>query len=105
MNLVQDIYRDGNEEELGPNGVDDVYLIYSPLASERLYDLISSDLSLTSRTVLFKQCCEGLAFLHVKGLMHRDIKPANIAVVSRNPPRAVILDLGSATWDTYSVDT
>jgi len=36
--------------------------------------------------------------------MHRDIKPGNLAVVSRKPLSAILLDFGAATLDQQSSD-
>lgn len=38
--------------------------------------------------------CEGLKFLHSKGIIHRDIKPSNIIITSED--KAVLIDLNSA---------
>lgn len=42
---------------------------------------------------VFLEVCEGLAYIHQKGIVHRDIKPANILLRTPNGP-AVIADFG-----------
>lgn len=42
------------------------------------------------------QACEGLAYIHAKGIMHKDIKLENIMLSSVEPPKAVIIDVGLA---------
>ncbi len=42
--------------------------------------------------------------LHPPGWVHRDIKPVNLGVVSIDPPKAVILDLGQI-YRTDSIDS
>ncbi len=41
------------------------------------------------------QVCDGLAFIHQRGLLHRDIKPGNVLVHSRER-RATLVDFGLA---------
>ncbi len=81
----------------GPNDVIDKYIFFSPLSTSTFYSLIVSKASEETRTILFAQANEGLAFLHEKGIIHRDIKPANLTVQSYDPPLAQIIDFGSAT--------
>lgn len=44
---------------------------------------------------LFRDALLGLQFLHTHEWLHGDVKPQNIGIVG-TPPRAVLLDLGSA---------
>ena len=89
----------------GENRLDEIYLIYSPLANERFQDLIAHrNRTFEERLTFFKQGLEGLAYVHDKGLMHRDMKPGNMAVVPSEPARLVILDFGVATKASESVD-
>ncbi|ERF71973.1 hypothetical protein EPUS_07443 [Endocarpon pusillum Z07020] len=39
---------------------------------------------------------EGLATLHMMGIIHRDIRPQNMLIMSNSPPRASICDFGKA---------
>jgi serine/threonine protein kinase len=41
------------------------------------------------------QVCDGLAFIHGRGLVHRDVKPGNVLVTSRQR-RATLVDFGLA---------
>eukprot|EP00928_Gymnodinium_smaydae_P017457 TRINITY_DN16678_c0_g1_i3.p1 TRINITY_DN16678_c0_g1~~TRINITY_DN16678_c0_g1_i3.p1 ORF type:complete len:1196 (+),score=191.21 TRINITY_DN16678_c0_g1_i3:48-3635(+) len=48
------------------------------------------------RTV-FRQVCEGVAYIHEKGIMHKDLKLENIVLArADDPPEAVIIDVGLA---------
>jgi len=47
------------------------------------------------RTV-FRQTCEGVSYLHAKGVMHKDLKLDNIVLSAKEPPEAVIIDVGLA---------
>ncbi|KAH8807604.1 kinase-like domain-containing protein [Xylogone sp. PMI_703] len=102
--LLEAVYLGGDEKHTGPNNIDEVYLIYSPLATTSFHDLITSSMTVSDRLTILHQCLEGLAYIHGKGLMHRDIKPGNLVIVSRTPPRAMIIDFGSATWSKTSED-
>ena len=51
----------------------------------------------TSRTALFrffKQICQGVAYIHNRGLAHLDLKPENVLVSANGIPK--IIDFGSA---------
>ena len=83
---------------IGDLHLDEIYLIYSPLANERFQDLIAHrDRTFEEHLTFFKQGLEGLAYVHGKGFMHRDVKPGNMAIVPSDPARLVILDFGVAT--------
>jgi serine/threonine protein kinase len=79
------------------NDVVDKYILFSPLSTSTFHSLIASNASEETRTTLFTQIIEGIAFLHDEGIIHRDIKPANLTVQSYDPPLAQIIDFGSAT--------
>lgn len=89
-------------------GLDEIFLVYTPLASWTIQDFIDNDLLLkeTTREEIFWQLLEGIDFLHTLGVMHRDIKPTNMAVVSINPshPQARLIDFGVAIKSLRSFD-
>lgn len=98
MSLLDDTWKPGQ------NDVIDKYILFSPLSTSTFYSLIKSNASKETRTILFTQVLEGIAFLHEQGIIHRDIKPANLTVQSYNPPLAQIIDFGSAkneNWILY----
>ncbi|CAE8625054.1 unnamed protein product [Polarella glacialis] len=45
---------------------------------------------------VFRQVSEGVAYCHAKGVMHKDLKLENIMLCSREPPEAVVIDVGLA---------
>lgn len=45
---------------------------------------------------VFRQTCEGVAYIHAKGIMHKDLKLENIMLCNVDPPEAVIIDVGLA---------
>jgi len=53
------------------------------------------------RTV-FRQVCEGVNYIHGKGVMHKDLKLDNVMLSSIYPPEAVIIDVGLA--EIFPVD-
>ena len=87
-------------------GLDEVLLIYSPLASWTVqkiisHEIISHDIVMDDQTreEIFWQLLEGIEFLHSIEVMHRDIKPLNMTVVSMTPGHieARLIDFGMAT--------
>ncbi|CAJ1449378.1 unnamed protein product, partial [Effrenium voratum] len=48
---------------------------------------------------IFKQCMEGLCYLHSQGVMHCDIKEPNIMIATTDyeVPRVVLIDFGLST--------
>lgn len=76
------------------------HIFYCPLTTSSFYALIRSEASTETKTRLFAQILEGVKFLHDEGISHRDIKPANLTVESYDPPRAMIVDFGCATYET-----
>ena len=79
-----------------------MYLVYTPLAPESLATVVQSDCPMYIRTKLFTELLKAVEYIHSIGLMHRDLKPANMAIVSRDPPRAMLIDFGHATWNSTS---
>jgi len=45
---------------------------------------------------VFVQICEGVSYIHSKGLMHKDLKLDNILLSSADPPQPVVIDVGLA---------
>ena len=81
-------------------GLDEVFLVYKPLASWTVQGLINDDISLEpqTRAEIFWQLLEGIEFLHSIDIMHRDIKPLNMTVGALDPaqPNARLIDFGLA---------
>ena len=79
--------------------------IYEPILLFSLYEAITlPDISLSDREEICRQCVEGLAWIHSKGVIHRDIKPLNMGVVSLHPVSALIIDFGHSTLEHSSTD-
>ena len=80
--------------------MDEVFLVYTPLANWTVQKLIAEKMVLDDETreEIFWQLLEGIEFLHSIEIMHRDIKPLNMTVVSTNPnrPEARLIDFGMA---------
>jgi len=45
---------------------------------------------------VFRKVCEGVAYIHAKGLMHKDLKLDNVLLSSVDPPEPVVIDVGLA---------
>ena len=84
--------------------INDVYLIHSPLAEDDFVKLALSSRPYEFRLNAMHQVSQGLAHLHARGIMHRDLKPTNLMMVSYDPPWAIIIDYGSATFEETSRD-
>lgn len=80
------------------NALDEVYLVYSPLAMTTWIYLCNPGPMTASHnatcTSLFWQCLEGIEYIHSKGVMHRDIKPGNLVIVPLDPPQGRVTDFG-----------
>ena len=87
-------------------GLDEVLMVYSPLASWTLQKFIDHKIVIDPHVEeqIFWQLLEGLEFLHSIEVMHRDIKPLNMTVVSINPGHieARLIDFGWATKSLQS---
>lgn len=83
--------------DLGPP--EQVWMLYTPLARCTFSpDLIPQEgraPARETRIALLEQVLKGLVCLHAQNWVHRDLKPTNLGVVSIDPPKAVILDLGT----------
>ena len=80
-------------------GVDIVYFIMEYLDGESLASRIrSSGLLFDETSHIIRQCCDGLAASHAKGVVHRDLKPENIYLCRRGTDKnfTKILDFGIA---------
>jgi hypothetical protein len=102
--LMADFYSGGDEYSTGKSKINDVYLVHSPLARHTFLDLTLSTQTYEVRLAAFHQVMRGLAHLHAHGIMHRDLKPTNMMLVSYQPVHAIIIDYGSATFDSTSID-
>jgi Protein kinase domain len=99
LKLKEIIYQRGKPEYDG-TGPENVYLLCDPLARGTFQNLLAAKtqepVPEATRLALFKQVLMGVSALHANDWTHRDIKPSNLGVVSLDPPKAVILDLGQA---------
>lgn len=91
--------------------MDEVALVLDPPAVSMLAAIIStwpSQIGEQHETdwlaEVIRQCCSGLDYMHGQGVMHRDIKPDNIGVVILDPPKVVLIDLGSCEVKQSSAD-
>lgn len=99
LQLQEVIFQRGASKfDRGP--AEQVWMLYTPLARCTFspYCLSQRDntISREARVALLEQVLKGLLCLHAQNWVHRDLKPANLGVVSIDPPKAVILDLGLA---------
>ncbi|KAI4190736.1 MAG: hypothetical protein L6R41_000598 [Letrouitia leprolyta] len=97
MQMHSVLYHRDQEEWQG--GIDEVFLLWTPLGAGTFDDLYSgkwSPITHETKLKLFCQICLGLQAVHEAGWIHRDIKPQNLYVVSFTPLRAVVGDFGGA---------
>lgn len=45
---------------------------------------------------IYEQVCKGIAYCHKKGVMHKDLKLDNMMLDTKDPPQAVVIDVGLA---------
>ncbi|KAH6668299.1 kinase-like domain-containing protein [Halenospora varia] len=81
-----------------PSDTISLYILFAPLSTSNLEAVIHGNVPQHIYIPLFAQILEAIAFMHKNGLSHRDIKPQNIVVTTYDPPRAQIIDFGSATF-------
>ncbi len=88
-------------------GVDEAYLVYTPLASWTVEKLLEVDQYVPSTQCigLLREFLDGIEYLHSQKIMHHDIKPSNLAVISLTPPKAMLIDFGHATFGLSASDT
>lgn len=87
-------------------GVDEAYLVYTPLASWTVEKLLELDKYVPSAQCigLLRGFLDGIEYLHSQKIMHRDIKPSNLAIISLSPPKAMLIDFGHATFGLCASD-
>ncbi|KAK4978299.1 hypothetical protein LTR28_006452 [Elasticomyces elasticus] len=99
VRFVEVIYQSNSETY--HSGAENVWLLIKPLAFEGTFERLmqldrSIGMGISERIDLLQQVLQGLDCLHRLGWVHRDIKPQNLGLVSLSPPRAIVLDIGSA---------
>ena len=100
--------RDNNFKQ---NEFDEVSLVLTPPASTMLSALVGDwPAHIEGQDKegflceIIKQCCAGLAYMHREGVMHRDVKPDNVGIITLQPPRIVLIDLGHSEKCATSTD-
>lgn len=82
---------------------DSDYFYYTmDLYSKSLRDTIADEFDYETLLDYLSQLCDGLAYVHRKGVAHRDIKPENILVDSEDQ-RLVLADFGIAHFKDSSL--
>lgn len=71
-----------------------------PLYDKTLRDIIQEEISISQIFNYILQICEGINFIHNKGVIHRDIKPENILLGGEE---VVIADLGIAHFENFDI--
>ena len=97
---LQEVIFERGASKFDGGSPEQVWMLYTPLArcTFTTYLRPQQDITLSreARIALLEQVLKGLVCLHDQGWVHRDLKPTNLGVVSMEPPKAVILDLGQA---------
>lgn len=71
-----------------------------PLYDKTLRDVLQEEITITQNFNYILQICEGLKFIHNKGIIHRDIKPENILL---DKEKLVITDFGIEHFDNFNI--
>ena len=79
---------------------DDRLFYVMPLYDKTLRDIIQGEISISQIFNYILQICEGINFIHNKGVIHRDIKPENILLGGEE---VVIADLGIAHFENFDI--
>lgn len=101
--------KDVFSRSMAADSLEEIHLVMTPLMNSTLHTIIeeiSKKFMLLPPEIgrrhmpeanakFFVEALRGVEFLHSHGWVHGDLKPRNIGI-AYNPPRAVLLDLGSA---------
>jgi formylglycine-generating enzyme required for sulfatase activity/serine/threonine protein kinase len=75
-----------------------LYLVMELVEGPSLETLLhSGPLDTLAVRALWQRMAEGLAAIHLKGIVHRDISPGNIVLPGGNPEKAKLIDFGVAS--------
>eukprot|EP01115_Flamella_aegyptia_P010266 TRINITY_DN4529_c0_g1_i2.p1 TRINITY_DN4529_c0_g1~~TRINITY_DN4529_c0_g1_i2.p1 ORF type:complete len:303 (-),score=17.76 TRINITY_DN4529_c0_g1_i2:198-1106(-) len=77
------------------------YIVFELLQcdlSRYIVSIPKRDIPMGKRLSIAKHLCEGMAYLHERGVVHNDLRPENVLLDMRNRPR--ISDFGYATIKT-----
>lgn len=79
---------------------DDKLFYVMSLYSKTLRDVMQEEITITQSFNYILQICEGIRFIHNKGVIHRDIKPENILL---DKEKLVIADFGIAHFENFDI--
>ena len=71
------------------------------LYNKTLRDVMQEEITITQSFNYILQICEGIRFIHNKGVIHRDIKPENILLDDKE--KLVIADFGIAHFENSDI--
>lgn len=102
--LVDSIFDVVKKKKISTPSVSSTILIISLFPLNRieggeLFDrVIDDEFLLTEKacTVLVRQLCQAMAFVHSNNIIHLDLKPENILCLTRDGNRIKIIDFGLA---------